>query len=121
MSEDGEPKSKDGLGRFVKGAAPGRPKGIPNKTTRTALEAISLAAEKLGGTDRLVSWVQEAPENERTFWGTIYPKLLPLQVTGKDGGAIKTDSVVEVAMRPQLTKEEWLIAHGVGTAVRTTD
>ena len=121
MSEGEEPKTKDALGRFVKGAAPGRPKGIPNKTTRSALESIALAAEALGGHKRLGEWAAEAPENEKVFWGTIYPKLLPLQVTGKDGGAIKTDSVVEVAMRPQLTKEEWLIAHGVGTAARTTD
>lgn len=120
MSEDGEPKTRDALGRFPKGAG-GRPKGIPNKTTRTALEAIALAAEALGGHKRLGEWAKEAPENEKAFWSTIYPKLLPLQVTGKDGGAIKTDSVVEVAMRPQLTKEEWLIAHGVGTAARTTD
>lgn len=117
MSEEQAPKS---TGRFGPGN-PGRPKGIPNKNTRTALEAIALAAEALGGHKRLGEWAKEAPENEKAFWTAIYPKLLPLQVTGKDGGAIKTDSVVEVAMRPQLTKEEWLIAHGVGTAARTTD
>lgn len=76
---------------FKKGGkpGPGRPKGCANKTTQTAMEAIALAAEALGGHNRLVSWAKEAPENERTFWGTIYPKLLPLQVTGKDGGAIE--------------------------------
>lgn len=60
----------------------GRTKGTPNKTTLVAKEAISLAAERLGGTDRLVAWAQEDPANERVFWGTIYPKLLPLQVAG---------------------------------------
>jgi hypothetical protein len=60
----------------------GRTKGTPNKTTLVAKEAISLAAEQLGGTDRLVAWAQEDPANERVFWGTIYPKLLPLQVAG---------------------------------------
>ena len=69
-------------------AGKGRPKGATNKTTRTALEAIALAAEKLGGADRLFAWAQEAAENEKTFWGTIYPKLLPLQVTGEGGGAV---------------------------------
>jgi len=108
---------------FKKGGkpGPGRPKGCANMTTQTAMEAIALAAEALGGHKRLGEWAKEAPENEKAFWTAIYPKLLPLQVTGKDGGAIKTDSVVEVAMRPQLTKEEWLIAHGVGTAARPTD
>ena len=43
-----------------------------------------MAAQGLGGVDRLITWAQEAPENERVFWGTVYPKLLPLtaQVTG---------------------------------------
>ena len=60
----------------------GRPKGRLNKTTVAAKDAIALAAEGLGGTDRLIAWAQEDPLNERTFWGTIYPKLLPLQVSG---------------------------------------
>lgn len=67
---------------FPGGAGPGRPKGIPNRTTTAAKEAIALAAEKLGGPERLVEWAQEDPINERAFWTSIYPKLLPLQVTG---------------------------------------
>lgn len=57
---------------------PGRPPGALNKTTRAAKEAIELAAEGLGGAERLQAWAQEDPQNERVFWGTIYPKLLPL-------------------------------------------
>jgi hypothetical protein len=64
------------------GPGPGRPKGIPNKTTRTAKEAIAAAAEALGGAERLTAWALEDPSNERVFWGSIYPKLLPLQVQG---------------------------------------
>ena len=60
----------------------GRPKGALNKTTQSAKEAIAIAAERLGGADRLVEWAQSDPSNERVFWGTIYPKLLPLQVSG---------------------------------------
>lgn len=63
-------------------AGPGRPKGMLNKTTQTAKDAIATAAAALGGADRLVAWAQEDPANERVFWGTIYPKLLPLQVSG---------------------------------------
>lgn len=62
--------------------SPGRPKGVPNKLTQTAKDAIAKAAEELGGADRLVAWAQEDPLNERAFWTSIYPKLLPLQVTG---------------------------------------
>lgn len=58
----------------------GRKKGSLNKTTKIAKDAIATAAERLGGVDRLVEWAQEEPENERAFWVSIYPKLLPLQV-----------------------------------------
>lgn len=58
----------------------GRKKGVPNKTTQTVKEAIVLAAQELGGAERLVEWVKEDPLNERAFWKDIYPKLLPLQV-----------------------------------------
>lgn len=62
--------------------SPGRPKGVPNKTTQVAKDAIAQAAERLGGADRLVDWAKEDPANERAFWTSIYPKLLPLQVNG---------------------------------------
>lgn len=60
----------------------GRPKGSPNKTTRAAKDAIAFAADELGGGERLAAWAKEAPENEKAFWSSIYPKLLPLQVNG---------------------------------------
>ena len=61
---------------------PGRPKGSPNKTTAAAKSVIQTASEELGGATRLVEWAKEDPLNERAFWSTIYPKLLPLQVAG---------------------------------------
>jgi hypothetical protein len=30
-------------------------------------------------------WAKEDPVNERAFWASIYPRLLPLQVTGPYG------------------------------------
>lgn len=60
----------------------GKPRGAKNKTTSVAKEAIQVAAEGLGGAERLMAWAKEDPANERVFWGTIYPKLLPLQVQG---------------------------------------
>ncbi|MEM5315559.1 hypothetical protein [Paraburkholderia sp. JHI869] len=81
--------SKVGTNRAAKPKTGGRKKGTPNKATRTVKDAIALAAEKLGGVDRLVAWAKEDPLNERVFWGTIYPKLLPLQVAGDGGGPIQ--------------------------------
>lgn len=78
-------------------AGPGRPKGVPNKTTVIAKDAIAKAAEALGGVDRLVAWAQKDPSNEKVFWGTIYPKLLPLQVAGVPGEPIETVTRIELA------------------------
>ena len=64
---------------------PGRAKGSLNRLTRTAKEAIEFAASKMGGGARLFEWTQIDPENEKAFWTSIYPKLLPLQVSGVDG------------------------------------
>jgi hypothetical protein len=70
-------------------AGKGRPKGALNKTTTSAKEAIALAAEGLGGADRLIAWAQEDPANEKAFWISIYTKLLPVQVSGEEGGPIQ--------------------------------
>lgn len=68
----------------------GRKKGQLNKTTAMAKDAIAQAAAKLGGVTRLVAWAKEDSANERVFWGTIYPKLLPLQMN--HSGSIDTSS-----------------------------
>ncbi len=83
-------KKMDSNGKFVPGhpGGPGRPKGVPNKTTGLAKAVIAEAADRLGGADRLVEWARENPSNERVFWGTIYPKLLPLQVNAEIEGNI---------------------------------
>lgn len=71
----------------------GRKKGSLNKTTALAKDAIASAAAGLGGAARLQEWATEDPANERVFWGTIYPKLLPLQLTGEGGGPVLTGDV----------------------------
>lgn len=81
---------------------PGRPKGSQNKTTKAAKDAIAEAADQLGGTNRLVAWAKEDPLNERAFWSSIYPKLLPLQVhgSGDDGEHIVAQRIELVGVRP---------------------
>ena len=65
-----------------KGPKPGRPKGSPNKIGKEAKEVIAAAAAELGGEKRLVEWAKEDALNERAFWSTIYPKLIPLTLQG---------------------------------------
>ena len=72
----------------------GRLKGTPNKVTALAKDAIAAAAERLGGIDRLVEWVRADPNNERIFWGTIYTKLLPLQVSGDPSAPLVSKIIV---------------------------
>ncbi len=77
-------------------AGPGRPKGVPNKTTQEAKAAIALVAASLGGAEALEAWVRGDKKNEFAFWTTIYPKLLPLQVANADDEPFKTISRIEL-------------------------
>lgn len=74
----------------------GSRKGIPNKTTKLAKDAIAEAFDRLGGADRLVEWAQEDPDNEKVFYTALLPKLIPVQteITGKDGKAIEIEQKV---------------------------
>lgn len=87
------------LGVNTGNAGKGRPKGSKNKTTVAVKEALALAAEGIGGTERLIAWVKENPDNERIFWSQMYTKLLPHQVEGPDGGPLQV-SIVRYADSP---------------------
>jgi hypothetical protein len=65
-------------------AGPGRPKGIPNKTTQSVKEAIERAFEKLGGMDYLVHVGKTDP---RTFCALL-GKLLPTKLANADGSPL---------------------------------
>jgi hypothetical protein len=82
----------------------GRPKGSVNKVTAAAKDVISQAAEMLGGVNRLVEWAKEAPENEKAFWASIYPKMLPLQVNGdvNVSGALDFRNIIVNGVKPSV-------------------
>lgn len=76
-------------------AGPGRPKGSPNKTTAILKDAILRAAELAGGgkPDGLVDYLQaQAKTNPGPFMGLL-GKVLPLQVSGEDGGPLQVNIV----------------------------
>ena len=68
-------------GRFVKGEKrPNQGKRGPDKTTKDVKNAILMVAENLGGVPRMTAWAQEDEKNERLFWSSIYPKVLPKEI-----------------------------------------
>lgn len=79
----------------------GRPKGSPNKLAKAAKDAIAEAAAALGGAERMVAWVQEDPANERAFWTSIYPKLVPVTLSGDPESPVEIIQKIElVALKP---------------------
>lgn len=80
----------------------GRQKGTPNKINAVAKDAIALAAEDLGGAERIVAWAKEDPLNERAFWTQIYPKLIPVQIAGDEDNPLRILTKIELV--PLLPK-----------------
>ena len=78
-------KPKVGLDR----SKTGRAKGTPNKTTALLKDAILRAAEKAGGKEGLIGYLEtQAKDNPGPFM-SLLGKVLPMQVTGEDGEGIK--------------------------------
>lgn len=82
--------------RFKKGEPrpekAGRAKGTPNKVTVLLKEAILTAAEKSGfdgqGREGAIGYLTWLSRVEPAVFGRLLEKLLPYQLTGKDGGPI---------------------------------
>ena len=82
--------------QFKKGKekGPGRPKGMPNKTTTQIKDMITTALERAGGAEYLLERAHD-PKTAAAFLGLV-GKVLPMQITGADGGAIQTVTRVEL-------------------------
>lgn len=85
----------------------GRQKGVPNKLTIMAKEAIEAVFENMGGVDQLTTW---AMDNQRDFYCVIYPKIIPLQVN-----ADVNANVARAISGEPLTKDQWDAAYGGGS------
>lgn len=72
----------------------GRQKGTPNKINALLKDAILQAAEAAGGPGGMVGYLTlQAHENPSAFM-SLLGKVLPQQVTGEDGGPIKSSITV---------------------------
>lgn len=48
----------------------------------------------------MLDWVKADPANEKAYWTAIYPKLLPLQVSG-DPDAPLISGIAVTLVRPE--------------------
>src|SRR5215203_4881447 len=66
----------------------GRPKGVPNKFTMDLKQAILQAGQEAhpGG---LVSYLVHIAQTQPVAFCGLLGKVLPMQVTGQDGGALE--------------------------------
>ncbi|MDM9983734.1 hypothetical protein [Bartonella henselae] len=81
-------------------AGKGRVKGVPNKTTSLLKESVIEAAKRAGskyGKEGLISYLEKQALKCSAAYLALLGKVLPLQVTGEDGGAIKMIGRVEIA------------------------
>jgi hypothetical protein len=73
----------------------GRKKGVPNKITAGLKDAILEAAKQAGGKGGMVAYLQaQASANPGPFMALL-GKVLPMQVTGADGGPVIFTTVYE--------------------------
>ena len=73
-------------------AGKGRPKGAANKTTTALKEMILNALDDAGGVEYLTKQARETP----SAFMALLAKILPMQVTGEDGDAVKLVHRIEL-------------------------
>jgi hypothetical protein len=88
--------------RLPPNAGKGRAAGTPNKTTKTLKEAILKAAELSGrdqkGKEGLVGYLRRVADEDVKAFSGLLGKVLPLQVTGEDGGPVQIARIELVAV-----------------------
>lgn len=86
MNSEKESNNSNGRGGPRPGA--GRPKGSLDKGNALIRELIVEALDNLGG----ASYLEETARSHPSAFLALLGKVMPVQLTGADGGAIKTDN-----------------------------
>ena len=100
----------------------GRPLGIPNKATADARKAIAAFVDN--NAHRLTGWLDRVAEENPSKAFELFQSVVEYHIPK----LARTESFVEqtteisghIEIRPKLTKEEWMQAHGLGSTARTT-
>ena len=103
------PEKKTTGKRFVVGdgtPGPGRPKGMQNKVTKQLKEMVLGALDQAGGEQYLLSQARDNPGPFMTLLG----KILPTQLTGKDGEAIKVEDATVLSVEERKARAMTLAA-----------
>jgi hypothetical protein len=96
--------------QFKKGN-PGKRPGTLNKMTLSARQIIEDAFHGIGGTERLIKWINKSPKNESAWWNNIWVRTLPQSAT------IRADVQHELAPKSVEELREALEKHGLPSAV----
>lgn len=64
---------------------PGRPKGMPNKTTALIKDAIIQAAQNAGGDEGMIGYLTEQAEKNPGPFLSLLGKVIPTQLANADG------------------------------------
>lgn len=75
-------------------AVRGNRKGVPNKNTAAIKDMILEALHGVGGVDYLMECAKD-DKSRAAFLGLV-GKVLPMQITGENGDAIKTVTRIEL-------------------------
>lgn len=89
--------------KFGKGN-PGKPKGAVSKTPALIKDMIKQALDGAGGVDYLIERAKD-PRTASAFLGLV-GKVLPMTLTGPDGGAVQTVTRIELVAMPDGFKHE---------------
>jgi hypothetical protein len=49
--------------------------------TVSARQIIDDAFHGIGGTERLIAWINKSPKNESAWWNNIWPRIIPVSAT----------------------------------------